>query len=157
MYDSLLTTTVQMASNINQESSSTICKKCSKLYTDPRMLPCLHSFCKKCIQSLVTQDGSKKKMIRCPTCKTATSIPEKGVGAIPQNVRLTFEAEVLSYRFILASLWLHTRMALPEDLDARSIQQLFRAAESSHLEELDDFYLVLSQTSTRVDNMKMKV
>ena len=40
-------------------------------------------------------------------------------------------------------------MALPEDLDALCIQQLFRAraAESSHLEELDDFDLVLSQTS----------
>jgi len=38
-------------------------------------------------------------------------------------------------------------MALPEDLDALCTQQLFRAAESSHLEELDDFDLVLSQTS----------
>jgi len=38
-------------------------------------------------------------------------------------------------------------MALPENLDALCTQQLFRAAESSHLEELDDFDLVLSQTS----------
>jgi len=38
-------------------------------------------------------------------------------------------------------------MALPEDLDALCTQQLFRAAESSHLEELDDFDLILSQTS----------
>jgi len=38
-------------------------------------------------------------------------------------------------------------MTLPEDLDAPCTQQLFRAAESSHLEELDYFYLVLSQTS----------
>ena len=60
------------------------------------MLPCLHSFCKKCIESLVTQDSSKK-MIRCPSCKTATSVPEKGVEAIPQNVRLSYEAEVASY------------------------------------------------------------
>ena len=38
-------------------------------------------------------------------------------------------------------------MALPEDLDTLCTQQLFRAAESSHLEELNDFNLVLSQTS----------
>ena len=38
-------------------------------------------------------------------------------------------------------------MALPEDLDALCTQQLLRAAESSHLEELDNFDLVLSQTS----------
>ena len=96
-YDNLLqTTTVQMASNVTRESPSTICKKCSKLFTDPRMLPCLHSFCKKCIESLVTQDGSKKT-IRCPSCKAATPIPEKGVEAIPQNVRLSYEAEVALY------------------------------------------------------------
>jgi len=47
------------------------------------------------------------------------------------------QQHVLSYRFILASLWLHTRMALPEDLDALCTQQLFRAAESSHLEDFD--------------------
>ena len=85
-----------MASNTTQESSSTICKKCSNLYTDPRMLPCLHSFCKECIESLVTQDGSKK-MIRCPSCKTASPIPKKGVQAIPKNTHLNYEAEVAMY------------------------------------------------------------
>ena len=55
-------------SNVTQESPSTTCKKCSKPYTDPRILPCLHSFCKNCIKSLVIQDGSK-----IPSCKTITS------------------------------------------------------------------------------------
>ena len=85
-----------MASNVAQESPSTICKKCAKLYTDPRMLPCLHSFCKKCLESLAAQDGSKKT-IRCPSCKTASPIPKKGVQAIPQNTQLSYEAEVAMY------------------------------------------------------------
>ena len=83
-----------MASNVTQESLNTTCKKCSKLYTDPRILPCLHSFCKNCIKSLVIQRGSK---IRCPSCKTTSHIPNKGVEAIPQNVRLSYEAEVAMY------------------------------------------------------------
>jgi len=95
-YDILLTIAVQMASNVNQESSSTICKKCSKLYTDPRMLPCLHSFCKKCIESLVTQNDSKT-VICCVVCETTCPISEKGVEAIPRNVRLSYEAEVAMY------------------------------------------------------------
>ena len=41
-------------------------------------------------------------------------------------------------------------MALPEDLDALCIQQLFRAAESSRLEELDDFDLVLVLLQTSI-------
>ena len=84
----------KMASNVTQESPSATCKKCSKLYTDPRILPCLHSFCKNCIKSLVIQHGSK---IRCPSCKTTSHIPNKGVEAIPQNVRLSYEAEVAMY------------------------------------------------------------
>ena len=83
-----------MASNVTQESPSTTCKKCSKPYTDPRILPCLHSFCKNCIKSLVIQGGSK---IRCSSCKTTSPLPEKGVEAIPQNVQLSYEAEVAMY------------------------------------------------------------
>ena len=83
-----------MASNVTQESPSTTCKKCSKPYTDPRILPCLHSFCKNCIKLLVIQSGSK---IRCATCKTTSPIPKKGVEAIPQNVQLGYEAEVSMY------------------------------------------------------------
>ena len=82
---------------MTQDVPSVTCKKCSKPYTDPRMLPCLHSFCKSCIELLVFQDGFKR-MIRCPSCKTTTTIPEKGgVEAIPQNVRLSYEAEVAMY------------------------------------------------------------
>ena len=86
---------LKMASIVTQDSPSVTCKKCSKPYTDPRILPCLHSFCKNCIKSLVIQRGSK---IRCPSCKKKTSpIPEKGVEAIPQNGGLSYEAEVATY------------------------------------------------------------
>jgi len=83
-----------MASNVTQDSPSTTCKKCSKLYTDPRILPCLHSFCKNCIKSLLIQRGSK---ICCPSCKTTSPIPKKGVEAIPQNAQLSYEAKVAMY------------------------------------------------------------
>ena len=85
-----------MASNVTEKSPSTTCKNCSNPYTDPRMLPCLHSFCTTCIESLIVQDGSKKT-IRCPMCETTSHIPEKGIEAIPQNVRLSYEAEVATY------------------------------------------------------------
>lgn len=47
--------------------SSCTCGICNKRYTDPRVLPCLHSFCLACIQSLMAEeDGSTHE---CPTCK----------------------------------------------------------------------------------------
>ena len=83
-----------MASIVKQDSPSATCKKCSKPYTDPHILPCLHSFCINCIKSLAIQGGSK---LCCPLCKTTSPIPKKGVEAIPQNVRLSYEAKVAMY------------------------------------------------------------
>ena len=39
------------------------CAVCDNFFNDPRILPCLHSFCSKCIVSL-NQDNS----VTCPTC-----------------------------------------------------------------------------------------
>jgi len=73
-------------------SNSATCKKCDQPYTDPRILSCLHSFCTKCIKLLIEEEGSKT--IRCPTCETSTSIPEKGIEAIPQNTYLSHQRMV---------------------------------------------------------------
>ena len=50
------------------------CKLCDNIYHDPRLLSCLHSFCKTCLDNYVkdpkvhVNDG-----ITCPTCKEVTS------------------------------------------------------------------------------------
>ena len=74
----------------------TICPLCSKPYTDPRILPCLHSFCGQCLHMEIGRSGDKQKM-ECPTCQRSINIPEGGVNAIPQNLHLGFEAEVAGY------------------------------------------------------------
>ena len=75
----------------------TICQLCSKPYTDPRILPCLHSFCGQCLHVEIERSGDKQKM-ECPTCQRSITIPEGGViTAIPQNLHLGFEVEVAGY------------------------------------------------------------
>ena len=74
----------------------TICQLCSKPYTDPRILPCLHSFCGQCLHMEIERSGDKQKM-ECPTCQRSIAIPEGGVNAIPQNLHLGFEVEVAGY------------------------------------------------------------
>ena len=74
----------------------TICQLCSKSYTDPRILPCLHSFCGQCLHMEIERSGDKQKM-ECPTCQRSITIPEGGVNAIPQNLHLGFEVEVAGY------------------------------------------------------------
>ena len=74
-------------------STTDHCGICSELYTDPRMLSCLHSFCCKCLQ----KNMENKESLKCPTCEKAASIPEGGVLALPKDLRKSYEAEVASY------------------------------------------------------------
>ena len=83
-----------MASNV--EANAT-CKLCSGLYTDPRMLLCLHSFCMKCLQKYFDGQSTKTK-VKCPTCKKESPLPEGGIGAIQKDLRGSYEAEVAHYQ-----------------------------------------------------------
>ena len=49
------------------------CAVCLEQYTEPKVLPCLHSFCKRCLQGLLTQEGAVFK-INCPTCRSSAEV-----------------------------------------------------------------------------------
>ena len=68
----------------------------SKLYNDPRILPCLHSFCQQCLHREIEKSGSQQ-VFKCPTCERSTSIPVGGASVLPQNLHLGFEVEVAGY------------------------------------------------------------
>ena len=52
------------------------CAVCIDQYTEPKVLPCLHSFCKRCLDGLLTQQGAAWK-IRCPTCRSCAEVSFK--------------------------------------------------------------------------------
>ena len=72
------------------------CGVCSKPYNDPRILPCLHSFCLQCLHYEIEKSGSQQ-MFQCPICEQNTSIPVGGASVLPQNLHLGFEVEVAGY------------------------------------------------------------
>ena len=72
------------------------CPVCLELYTDPKILPCHHSFCQECLEKL-----SKKKeasgdtcYLSCPTCRQCTKVPKEGVGAFPVAFHLNNLKEI---------------------------------------------------------------
>ena len=73
-----------------------ICGVCSKPYNDPRILPCLHSFCQQCLHHEIEKSGYQQ-VFKCPTCERSTSIPVGGASVLPQNHHLGFEVEVAGY------------------------------------------------------------
>ena len=54
------------------------CAVCQEHYTDPKILPCLHYYCKQCILRLALRTG-KGKPFSCPECRKDTTLPEGGV------------------------------------------------------------------------------
>ena len=53
------------------------CWVCSNIFTDPKHLPCLHSFCLHCLKQWHrTSHGCDT--IRCPKCQAVSRIPESG-------------------------------------------------------------------------------
>ena len=84
-----------MASKETPFSSAT-CQLCSGAFTDPRMLGCLHSFCKDCLKKELEKVESQSHL-KCPTCKRVFSLMAGGVDSLPKNLRLSFNVEIAEY------------------------------------------------------------
>ncbi|CAH1256396.1 TRIM2 [Branchiostoma lanceolatum] len=57
------------------------CSVCMLHFRDPKILPCLHTFCKQCLQEWAT----KQQPLECPTCRTQVSLPDQGVAGLRTN------------------------------------------------------------------------
>ena len=64
--------------SLEELESEITCPICQEHYTEPKVLPCLHYYCKKCILKLahMTQSG---KSFHCPECRCEATLPEGGV------------------------------------------------------------------------------
>ena len=54
------------------------CGICQEHYTDPRILPCLHYYCKQCVLRLALRTDTGKPF-SCPECRSEATLPEGGV------------------------------------------------------------------------------
>ena len=81
--------------NLREEVS---CSVCSDIFTDPKHLPCLHSFCLHCLnQWHRTSHG--RDTIRCPKCQAVSRIPESGdLKDLPTSFYLNGLIDVLAIK-----------------------------------------------------------
>ena len=64
--------------SLEQLEKEITCDVCQEHYTEPKILSCLHYYCKKCILKLALPTGSKQPF-SCPECQEETTLPEGGV------------------------------------------------------------------------------
>ena len=55
-----------------QNSSDLVtCSVCLEVYTNPRILPCLHTFCEECVNQLAQTAGGA---LACPECREVCDV-----------------------------------------------------------------------------------
>lgn len=70
-----------------QESQATLlfCRMCQAVYRQPKLLPCLHSFCRPCIVNAVSHTAAGGTVVVCPQCSYQAKLPPNGIVGIPDN------------------------------------------------------------------------
>jgi len=59
---------------VKQLDDITECPICTEVYTDPRVLPCVRTFCLKCIKTW-SNDKQPGDELACPLCKKEFTLP----------------------------------------------------------------------------------
>ena len=81
--------------NLNDEVS---CSVCMCTFTDPKQLPCLHSFCLQCLNDIQRSSGVHGQ-ITCPECRRQFQIPGSGTPSeLPTNFRINSLLDVLTIK-----------------------------------------------------------
>ena len=71
-------------------AETTECPICKEEIQNPRLLPCIHSFCLKCLEEYCSSSGSLPgDKLPCPECRTEFEIPKKVVADLPVRTFIT--------------------------------------------------------------------
>jgi len=76
--------TFQKGSHFEEMDDVTECCICTEVFKDPRVLPCIHTFCLRCIQGW-SKDKRPGDKVECPLCRKGCCIPEDGLQGLPRN------------------------------------------------------------------------
>ena len=72
----------KMEKSIEDLEREITCAVCHEHYTQPKVLPCLHYYCERCVQN-VSQRRGTKNTFSCPECRKDSLLPEGGVEELP--------------------------------------------------------------------------
>ncbi|XP_013397204.1 tripartite motif-containing protein 2-like [Lingula anatina] len=72
------------------------CIICEERYEEPKILLCVHSFCKRCLEGHVKVKLDRNRRFPCPICRRQCELPEKGKEDLDKSRLLDNLAEVVT-------------------------------------------------------------
>ncbi|XP_048239199.1 E3 ubiquitin-protein ligase TRIM56-like [Haliotis rufescens] len=68
-----------MSATIQLDDDFFVCSICNDNFSDPRSLPCLHSFCHQCLRQHINYSATlSPPSFLCPVCRGVTLVPAEG-------------------------------------------------------------------------------
>ncbi|XP_058957430.2 E3 ubiquitin-protein ligase TRIM71-like [Pocillopora verrucosa] len=81
--------------NLHEEVS---CSVCMTTFTDPKILPCLHTFCLHCLNGILRTSG-RCDIFPCPECRKEVQVPSSGkLKDLPTNFRMNSLLDVMAIK-----------------------------------------------------------
>ncbi|XP_048578185.1 uncharacterized protein LOC116612999 isoform X1 [Nematostella vectensis] len=84
----------KMTSASRRLEDEVTCSICIEHFNDPRVLPCLHSFCRHCLEELAVHSEGRGKLV-CPLCKAEFQISPADVPSLKVNFMINSIISVL--------------------------------------------------------------
>ena len=72
------------------------CSTCGDLFTDPKTIPCLHTFCKQCIEKSIESNKKMASVVCCPLCRAP--LPRDDMSSVPTNFTINRLVEIFGKR-----------------------------------------------------------
>ncbi|XP_041352750.1 E3 ubiquitin-protein ligase TRIM56-like [Gigantopelta aegis] len=73
------------------------CKICFNIYEQPKILPCVHTYCTPCLEKLL-KTSNKPGSISCPECRECVNLPHRTVSDLKTNFLINSLIEVLKVK-----------------------------------------------------------
>ena len=70
------------------------CPICLEQFTNPKILPCFHSFCLHCLQGVAPELVEGNPCLPCPTCRSPCPNLDKGLASLPPSFVINNLSEV---------------------------------------------------------------
>ena len=70
------------------------CPICLEQFTNPKILPCFHSFCLHCLEDVAPELIEDDLYLPCPTCLSPCPNPDKGLASLPPSFVINNLSEV---------------------------------------------------------------